>query len=184
MKAILHSPDDLARLRECVRAETNAKQRDRYRAVLLAVEGLDGRELFREQIAEMLGRSRQFVDEWVGRYRAGGIEQLRARKQPGRASRLTAEQQVQLAQTLDAGPDPQSGRSAFVGRDVQAIIAERFGKTYSLNGAYKLLHRMGYSHLMPRPRHPKADPAAEEAFKKKSSSRSIRFRPLTPTSVS
>src|SRR5579862_9643633 len=129
MKAILHSPDDLARLRECVRAEPNAKQRDRYRAALLAVEGHDGRELFREQIAATLGRSRQFVDEWVGRYRVGGIEQLRARKQPGRTPHLTAEQEAQLAQTLDAGPDPQSGRSAFVGRDVQAIIANVFGKT-------------------------------------------------------
>jgi len=37
---------------------------------------------------------------------------------------------------------------------------------YALSGLYGLLHRLGYSWLVPRPRHPKADPAAQAAFKK------------------
>ena len=66
MKATVHSPDELARLRECVRAEVNAKQRDRYRAVLLAVEGLEGRELFREQIAATLDEpNEEAIDDEV-----------------------------------------------------------------------------------------------------------------------
>src|SRR5215210_2243957 len=49
-------------------------QRDRLRVVLLAGDGDEaGRELFREQIAARVGRSRQFVDQWAGRYRMGGI---------------------------------------------------------------------------------------------------------------
>ena len=169
MTATPRTPEDVARLAELVAAETNAKQRDRYRAALLALAGhVDpARELRREQIAATLSRSRQFVDEWVGRYRDGGVDALVPKKQPGRARRLDADQEGQLCQTLDAGPDGASGRSAFTGRDVCDLVARRFGKAYSLNGAYRLLHRLGYSHLMPRPRHPKADPAAEEAFKKK-----------------
>src|SRR5262249_27974573 len=76
---------DLLRLRELVGRERNAKQRDRYRVVLLAAEGLGGRELKREEIAAAGGRSRQFVDGWVKRYRRDGGGGVRAGKQPRRA---------------------------------------------------------------------------------------------------
>ncbi|WP_390625425.1 helix-turn-helix domain-containing protein [Paludisphaera soli] len=35
-------------------------------------------------------------------------------------------------------------------------------------GVYPPLHRLGYSCLDPRPRHPRSDPAAREEFEKKS----------------
>ena len=46
-------------------------------------------------------------------------------------------------------------------------IEKQFGTIYSLTGAYDLLHRLGYSWLMPRPRHAKASKEAQEEFKKK-----------------
>ena len=187
MRVTLHDPSDLPRLRELVARERNAKQRDRYRVVLLAAEGLGGRELTREEIAAAVGRSRQFVDEWVKRYRHGcprgsdggsaagglvGVDALRARKQPGRAPFLTPQQKHELGEALDAGPqegiDP---RSTFFGEDVRALIARRFGKLYSLRGVYKLLDSMDFSWVCPRPRHPSgyaaAPPAEQEAMKKK-----------------
>jgi transposase len=169
MKVKLKDPSDLQRLRAGVARETNAKQRDRWRVVLIAAEGIDGKEVDRQRIAGRVGRSRQFVDEWVKRYRAGGLESLRARKQPGRVSRLSEEEQEQLKQALDAGPregvDP---RSVFFGEDIRKLIERRFAKVYSLSGVYKLLDRLEYSWLCPRPHHPKGDPAAQEAFKKSS----------------
>jgi hypothetical protein len=67
MKVLLHHPEDLNELRSSVGAQADAQQRDRYRVVLIAAEGLEGREIKRERIAAVVGRSRQFVDEWVGR---------------------------------------------------------------------------------------------------------------------
>lgn len=178
-----HDPSDVFRLRELVARERNAKQRDRYRVVLLAAEGLGGRELTREEIAAAVGRSRQFVDEWVKRYRGSdggsaaggpvGLDALRARKQPGRAPFLTPRQRHELGEALDAGPqegvDP---RGTFFGEDVRRLIERRFGKLYSLRGVYKLLDSMGFSWVCPRPRHPSgyaaAPPAEQEAMKKKS----------------
>jgi transposase len=37
--------------------------------------------------------------------------------------------------------------------------------SYSLDGAYDLLERLGYSCLTPRPLHAKSDPAAMDHFK-------------------
>jgi transposase len=45
-------------------------------------------------------------------------------------------------------------------------LEHEFGVLSSLKGVYKLLHRLGYSSLAPRPRHRLADAAARDAFKK------------------
>ena len=168
MKVQWTDPDDAQVLRQLVAGEADAKQRDRYRAVLLAGEGLGDRpELTREQIAAGVGRSRQFVDEWVGRYRRGGVASLRPRKQPGAAPKLDAEEQDQLRAMLDAGPPEADGLAAYNGPILRERIRERFGKLYSLPGLYALLHRIGYNDLMPRTTHPGSSPAAQDEFKKK-----------------
>lgn len=68
MDVRLHHPEDRQRLTNLARIEANAKQRDRYRAVLLA---LDGRQAL--QIVRMLGRSRRWC--WTG---PGGHRSLAA----------------------------------------------------------------------------------------------------------
>ena len=45
------------------------------------------------------------------------------------------------------------------------ILASEFGVKYSLDGAYDLLERLGYSCLTPRPLHEKSDPQQIEQFK-------------------
>jgi transposase len=168
MKVDLKGPDEAGCLRALVAAASNAKQRDRYRVVLIAGKGLGGQaELEREQIALATGRSRQFVDQWVGRYRTGGIDALVPKRQPGAARRLTEKQEAELCAMLDAGPSPDEGIAAYNGPILRERIEQRFGTVYSLAGVYKLLHRLGYNDLMPRPRHPDTDAAALEAFKKR-----------------
>ena len=176
---------DEAQLVDLVASTVNAKQRDRYRVVLIAGRGLgDQAELGREQIAATVGRSRQFVDEWVGRYRKRGIEALVPKRQPGRPRHLTAEQEAELCRMLEAGPPPDEGIAAYNGPIVRERIEGRFQKVYTLAGVYKLLHRLGYNDLMPRPRHPDTDPAALDEFKK-TSCRGVwpNSQPSTPTSV-
>jgi transposase len=181
MKVEWKDAGDEQRLVELVAATLHAKQRDRYRVVLIAGSGLGAlRELEREQIATTVGRSRQFVDQWVGRYRRGGIEALVPRRQPGAARRLSREQEARLCAMLEAGP----GIAAYNGPILREQIKQRFGKVYSLSGIYKLLHRLGYNDLMPRPRHPGTDPAAMDTFKKTSCpSVWIRSKPSTPASA-
>ena len=184
MKITLRCLEDLPKLRSLARDESDALQRDRYRVVLLTAEGLDGqRELTREQIAAVVGRSRQFVDEWVRRYRRGGIDALRPPKRPGRAPFLSPEQKQQLCEALDAGPQEGDPRSVLFGQDIRELIHCRFGVLYSPSGVYKLLSSLGYSWLCPRPRHPQSDPAQQEAFKKKWASRSRPSATSIPSGV-
>jgi transposase len=153
MNVELHHPKDLQRLHYRSRKERNAKQRDRYRAVLLALAGQST-----ETIMQTLDRSRNFVQRWVYAYRDGGIDAIYPRRQTGRPRKLTELEEVQLRERILAGPKPQEAVCSLRGEDARRIINEQFGVQYSLPGVYVLLHRLGLSYLVPRPRHKKNDP--------------------------
>lgn len=52
--------------------------------------------------------------------------------------------------------------------EIQRAYEARIGKAVAPSTVYRLLDRHGWRKLMPRPRHPKADVAAQAAFKKTS----------------
>jgi transposase len=167
MRVELSDPNDLITLRARVAAERRALPRDRCRAVLLAAgDGVGGAvEQTRAQIAAALGRSRQFVDQWVGRYRKLGLAGLDARKARGNAPALTAAERDAFRARMLAGPtDADGGKSALRGRDAQRIVEAEFGKPLRLSTVYALMHRVGLSCLRPRPQHRKNDPVAMAAW--------------------
>jgi transposase len=87
-------------------------------------------------------------------------------RSPGRPTKLPRDREAAFKARLDAGPTAADGGVCTLrGRDVVAILEREFGVTYSLDGAYDLLERLGYSCLTPRPAHEKADPAAVADFK-------------------
>lgn len=153
-------PGDVERLDGMIRAERNARQRDRLRMVRLALAGET-----KTRIAEVLGVSTTTVENWVYRYRDEGLEAVRPIKQPGARPRLDPVHLPALRARLDAGPTEADGVCTFRGHDVRRIIEREFGVKYSLSQAYNLLHRLGYEPLSPRPRHEKQDVDAQEAFR-------------------
>jgi transposase len=161
MKVFERNPGDIAELARRVRSEKRSIQRDRYRAVLLA---LDGEEAI--AIAKATGRGRRNVQEWVYAYRDGGIDRLIPRKQTGKPPKLTAEQETRLKARLDAGPVADDGVCTLRGKDVVRILEAEFGVKHTIGSIYGVLHRLGYSCLSPRPQHEKNDPAAIERFKR------------------
>jgi transposase len=161
MKVSLHDPADLLALRERVRSQSNVKQRDRLRAVLLAAEGEAGAELEGDQIAARLGRSPRFVDQWLARYRSGGLAAIKPGKSKGQPPKLTLENQQAFKARLLAGPtDADGGVCTLRGTDAKRILAAEFGVEMALSGVYDLMHRLNLSCLRPRPLHRKNDPKA------------------------
>lgn len=152
---------DVVELRRLARREPRAAQRDRYRAVLMAIEGQGA-----PAIARTLSRSRRHVQDWVYAYRDGGIEQLQPKPRPGRPTKLPREREAEFKARVDAGPLASDGGVCTLrGKDVVRILEREFGVGYTLDGAYDLLHRLGYSCLSPRPVHEKNDPVAVRHFK-------------------
>jgi len=158
MVITLHQPAE--ELRRLMNLKEYLPIRERLLAVLWAVEGKSALE-----IARTLHRSRRSVQIWVYRYRDQGLTGLENRPRSGRPSRLKRDRLAALETRIEAGPRPEDGSCRLAGREIQRILAQEFGTVYSLAGTYRLLHRMGYSCLKPRPRHRKTDPETQEAWK-------------------
>jgi transposase len=163
MLVSLRDPLDLSWLDDRIAGEPNAKQRDRYRVVRLALDGQPTLE-----IARVVARSRKFVQEWVYRYRDHGREALVPIRQSGRRPKLPAEHQQRLKTRIDAGPLPHDNVCTLRGRDIRRIMEVEFGVVYSGSGVYELLRRLEYSSLKPRPKHRKTDEAQQQQFKRDS----------------
>ena len=159
MKVEAH--DTLEELRAAVPRTADADERDRLRMVVHAKEGETG-----AKIAERLGCTDRVVRKWICRYNQGGLAGLKDLPRSGRPRHLESASDDDVRHRLDAGAQVQDGVCALRGEDVRRILQDEFGARYSLSGTYVVLHRLGYSSLMPRPQHPEADPAAQEEFEK------------------
>jgi transposase len=149
-----------------VRAKPDGKARDRLRAVAMARAGRTT-----PQIVQALKLPRRSVQRWVEQYNEQDVAGLHHHKGAGAKPRLKADQHERLRARLDAGPTPADGTCAWSGAAIVELLSKEFGVVLKRDAVYKLLHRMRYSWLCPRPRHPKADAAAQDAFKKTSTPR-------------
>ena len=158
MKVVTHdTPDALYRL---IGLKASAPIRDRLRAVRWAM----GKKTA-GWIGATLGHHHTTVRRWVSRYNREGIAGLSDRPRPGQPPKLARDKETAFRTRLSAGPRPDDGVSVFHGDDIRRILAREFGAVYSLDSVYQLMERLGWSPLRPRPRHPKRDEAAEQAWR-------------------
>ena len=154
----------------------DARAARRMLALALVLEGCS-----REEAARHAGMDRQALRDWVHRYNAEGLPGLHDRPRSGRRPRLTAEQEAELATAVERGPDPdRDGVVRWRRVDLQALIETRFAVRLHERSVGEVLRRLGFSRVSVRPRHPKADAAAQEAFKKASPIWYARRCPSTP----
>lgn len=116
--------------------------------------------------AKMCRVQRSVIHDWINRFKHGGIEAL---KNQGRGSKpkLPRDQhQVFKEAVLEL----QNGRSGgrIKGQDVMKLMEEKLGIKCSLDTVYRALARVDLVWISARSKHPKANPLAQEAFKKTS----------------
>jgi transposase len=154
-------PEELRRL---AKLETDAREARRLLALANALDGMS-----RAEAARLAGMDRQTLRDWVIRYNDCGVAALADDWGGGRPCRLDEGQQAVLKAIVLRGADREKdGISAWRVSDLCRIVEDRFGVHYAESGLTRLLHALDLSWQTPRPRHPKADPAAQEAFKKSS----------------
>ncbi len=141
----------------------DAKAARRMLAIALALEGWS-----RQDAAAACAMERQTLRDWVHRYNEAGLDGLRDRpRRNGPPPRLSAEQQAQVAAWVEQGPAlERDGVVRWRCVDLQRRIEQEFTVALHESTVGKLLHRLSFTRLQPRPYHPKKDAAAQEAFKK------------------
>jgi len=138
----------------------NASLKLRYLAVQKFHDGHS-----RTSIAKILNVSRRLVNEWITKYLSGGFDALALKLATGQPSRLSNEQKSQLKEyVISHAVKVQGGR--LMGKDIQKYIQETFDVNYCVRNIYRLMKELGIVWITSRSKHPKQDPAAQEAFKK------------------
>ncbi len=149
-----------AELRRLARREPDGNAAARMQAISGALEGLP-----RAEAARLAGMERQALRDAVGRCNAEGLAGLRNRPHPGPRPRLDDARRAPLRQVVIDGPDAEAtGLSAWTLSDLCREVEARWGVRYHPGHMSKLVRRLGLSRQKARPSHPKADPAAQEAF--------------------
>ena len=149
--------------REAVRCPEASAAR-RMLALALVLEGHS-----REEAARHTGMDRQTLRDWVHRFNQHGPDGLKDTWSKGNPPRLCAEQETELARLVETGPDRAvHGVVRWRRIDLKHLIAERFGVVYHERTVGKILHRIGFSHISARPRHPAQDERIVTEFKKTS----------------
>ena len=129
----------------------------------------------REEAAAIGGMDRQTLRDWSHRFNEGGPEGLRNRKGAGRPRLLTEEQMRALADLVETGPDQAvDGVVRWRRIDLRHVLEKRFQVSVSVRSLSRLLAELSFTHISGRPRHPKQDERAIEAFKNTSPRRSRR----------
>lgn len=133
-----------------------------------------------KDIAESTGYSAYWIGQIAKRYNAEGADGMRNRQythshrgQPLLSPALLAE----LAEAV-RGPAPEGDE--WLGRTVAAWIAEKLGRPVHVQLGWVYLVKLEGKRRKPRPRHVQADPAEQEAFKKRSARSSARSRAPSP----
>lgn len=148
--------DSAATLKARYHAEAVGEVRTRLHALWLLREGRSVKAT-----AGAVGAHYRTVQRWLTDYRGGGVAAVTARRSGGhgRPARLTPEQEAAVRAEAATG-------TLRTAADVRTWIAEQFGVTYGEGGIYSVLARLRLRPKVPRPVNPKADPAAQDAWKR------------------
>lgn len=147
-------------LEQRYRRATDAVARSQWQIVWLLAGGMTTAE-----VAHVTGYSANWIREIARRYREEGPRGIGDRRHgnPGARPLLDAAQQQQLRQAL-GGPAPDGG--LWTCHKVAAWIGAQIGRSVDPTRGWEWMRRVGFTPQRPRPRETRADPAAQEAFKK------------------
>jgi transposase len=139
--------EQLQDVEQRLKHEKSRRMFERCQSIRLHLLGHDN-----AAIAVSISRKESTVDTYLRQYRKQGLDGLQMKFSPGPPEQLSKEQQQQLKKTICDHVPHDVGFKAKFNWTLQLIgdyISREFGKSYSIRGVSKLMHRMDLSYTKP-----------------------------------
>ena len=154
-----YSEEQKSEVRRAYRSSKDTREQRRLLCLRLRIE----RAYPSEQIAAIVDCSEGLVKKVLGDYSREGLQGVLRGKFGGNHRNLSyAEEEALLAPFLSRA---EKGQILIVS-DIHKAYEAVLGRSVPSSTIYRMLDRHNWRKVMPRPRHPKADPEEQEAYKK------------------
>ena len=156
---IMYQDSQKQEIKQAFKASTDVKEQKRPLCLKLGMErGLDAK-----LISEIVECSEIQVRTVISNYNKNGLESVLRRQQGGNHRNLSHEKEEALLAPFLAKAE--KGQILIV-PEIHKAYEAALGRTVPPSTVYRMLDRHDWRKVMPRPRHPKADPEEQEAYKK------------------
>ncbi|MET8624644.1 winged helix-turn-helix domain-containing protein [Kitasatospora sp. NPDC004669] len=144
-----------------------AAGRERREAVRIQAAELFEQGVKPPEVARRLRVSPKSAYQWHQLWREGGVEALTSRGPSGSRCRLSPRCLEKLAVYLEQGPAEHGWveDQVWTAARVATLIGREFHVSYSVSGATRLMHRLGFSPQVPARRVAERDGQAVTAWK-------------------
>lgn len=150
-----------AEVRKAYRASKDTREQTRLLCLRLRIE----RAYTSRQIADIADCSEGLVKKVVSDYGRGGLDGIMRGTFGGNHRNLSLEEEEKVLAPFLAKAE--KGQILIV-TDIQKAYENAVGRCVPPSTVYRMLDRHKWRKVMPRPRHPKANPEEQEAYKKNS----------------
>ena len=154
---------EIRRLEKLSRKTKDARMKLRYDVIRLYLQ-----KRTRTEIAEICAITYQTVRNYINAYAESGIEGLAINKPPGRAKKLSDEQEKHLYDCISAKMPKDVGFEPFVNWTAPLACKwalKEFGVEFSERGMRDVFYRLKLSYTRPTYTLKKADPEKQKEFR-------------------
>jgi transposase len=112
-------------------------------------------------VAEVYGITRMTLMAWISKFQSELEQGLTIKSGRGRKRKIGAAAEEQIKSMIQEKPH-------ITIQELRLKVMEKYEMDLSPSTIYRLIKRLNFSYITPRPRHYKAKQEQQEAFKKKS----------------
>lgn len=152
----------IKKIEQKYKKEKNAKIKQRLHILLLLREGWTQRE-----VAKMLHISNGIVPFWKARFESGGFDALQDLEGRGIKSKMSDEELSMLRSAMEEPiPTGDGYYRWWKSKDSRIFLNDYFGLGYTRQHICRILHVIGCSMQVPRPRNKSRNQEAVDEFKR------------------
>ena len=146
--------DALRQAYQVARGRKDPDMAERIQGLLLVSEGMGER-----RAAQIVGVGRRTLQDWISRYRRGGLEALVKGPYPGRKPKLSEAQLAELDRIIEQGPESAGLDTGVWTAPLAAdLVKKLFGVRYHPDHMRRILRRLRFTVQLPTRELSRADP--------------------------